>query len=336
MPGSEKGKRKLENRSPQTEFENLSKKRMGEDMEFDVCSRLTTAMDDFKLKVSTTLTAIEMDEDPSTRDLRMWVMSLARSQVNGVECLANVVSEVVMEMHSLDAKLKEKENEVEMLKEELGVTRVAVKAVAATKEKLEIKASSKDMEEKLKVSISQFKVMDLNIGKETEDRKEICKIGMEEIGKKVRSDLKKEWDDLVVGTDVVPLARKTVKQDKTGNYTAPLLFTVADRNKRWKMEDILRSSKVYPGFHWPQEMLNVIKDYKTVLKDNGLNEETTYVRIRPTERDGRVRIRADVKPKEGNGKFSTKATWDAPPLCPEVRKMARDHLKPIWASGGRG
>jgi hypothetical protein len=81
------------------------------------------------------------------------------------------------------------------------------------------------------------------------------------------------------------------------------------------MEDILRSSKVYPGFHWPQEMLSVVKDYKTVLKDNGLNEETTYVRIRPTERDGRVRIRADYKAKEGNGKFSTKATWTPPPCA---------------------
>jgi hypothetical protein len=266
----------------------------------------------------------------------MWVMSLARSQVNGVECLANVVSEVVMEMHSLDSKLKEKDDEISRLKSELGEQRVAVKAVAVTKDKIEIKTSSRDMEEKLKVSISQFKVMDLNMGRETEDRKEICKKGMEELGKQVRSDLKKEWDELTAGVDVVPLARKTVKQDKTGIYTAPLLFTVADRNRRWRMEDILRNSKVYPGFHWPQEMLQVLKDYKTVLKDNGVNEETTYVRIRPTERDGRVRIRADVKAKEGNGKFSAKAFWEAPPLCPEVRKMAKDHLKPTWASGGRG
>jgi hypothetical protein len=50
------------------------------------------------------------------------------------------------------------------------------------------------------------------------------------------------------------------------------------------------------------------------------------------ERDGKVKLRADIKAKEGAGKFSTKATWEAPPMCPEVRKKARDHLKPTWAS----
>jgi hypothetical protein len=50
------------------------------------------------------------------------------------------------------------------------------------------------------------------------------------------------------------------------------------------------------------------------------------------EREGKVKLRADTKIKEGSGKFSTRATWEAPPLCPEVRKKSRDHLKPIWAS----
>jgi len=39
-----------------------------------------------------------------------------------------------------------------------------------------------------------------------------------------------------------------------------------------------------------------------------------------------------VKDKEGAGKFVAKASWEVPPLCPEVRKRAIDHLKPIWAS----
>jgi hypothetical protein len=131
---------------------------------------------------------------------------------------------------------------------------------------------------------------------------------------------------------VAPLVRKTTKPTGKDYYSAPLLFTVQDKTRRWRMEEILRNSKIYPGFHWPQEMMTVLKDYKTVLKDNGLNEDTTYLRIRPVEREGKVKLRADTKAKEGAGKFSTRATWEAPPLCPEVRKKARDHLKPIWAS----
>jgi hypothetical protein len=128
------------------------------------------------------------------------------------------------------------------------------------------------------------------------------------------------------------LVRKTSKPTGKDFFTAPLLFTVQDKTKRWRMEEILRNSRIYPGFHWPQEMMPVIKGYKTVLKDGGVNEESTYVRIRPVERDGKVKLRADVKEKEGSAKFVVKATWEAPPLCPEIRKMARDHLKPQWAS----
>jgi hypothetical protein len=174
--------------------------------------------------------------------------------------------------------------------------------------------------------------MDIDIGKETENRAEILARGLTAIKDRVRSDMQEEWTRLAEGVDVAPLVRKTTKPTGKDYYSAPLLFTVQDKNKRWRMEEILRNSKIYPGFHWPQEMMTVLKDYKTVLKDNGVNEDTTYVRIRPVERDGKVKIRADTKNKVGSGKFSTRATWDIPPICPEVRKKACDHLKPLWAS----
>jgi hypothetical protein len=207
-----------------------------------------------------------------------------------------------------------------------------VSSVVVTKDKLEVKASSKEMEERLKVATTQFKVMDVDIGKETDNRAEILSKGMAAIKAKVRSDMQDEWTKLAEGVEVAPLVRKTTKPTGKDYYSAPLLFTVQDKTRRWRMEEILRNSKIYPGFHWPQEMMTVLKDYKTVLKDNGLNEDTTYLRIRPVEREGKVKLRADTKAKEGAGKFSTRATWEAPPLCPEVRKKARDHLKPIWAS----
>ncbi len=125
-------------------------------------------------------------------------------------------------MHSLDNKLKEKEDEISRLKSELGEQRVAVKAVAVTKDKLEIKASSRDMEEKLEVSISQFKVMDLNMGRETEDRKEICKKGMEELGKQVRSDLKKEGTSWLLGWTLSPWQGRQLSRTRQGSIIRPL------------------------------------------------------------------------------------------------------------------
>ncbi len=56
------------------------------------------------------------------------------------------------------------------------------------KDKMEVKASSKDMEERLKIATTQFKVMDVDIGKETDNRTEILTKGMAAIKDKVRSD----------------------------------------------------------------------------------------------------------------------------------------------------
>lgn len=324
MAGAEKGKRKQDQRSPQVDFDQGKgrKKRMGEEdmeQEFDVCSRLTEALDGVKVSVSTILTAMEVKEEPSCEDLKRWMVALAKNQVKGLEGLGNIVSEVVMEMHELESRIKGKDHEIQGLKEELASQSQVVKAVSQSKEKIEVKASAKEMEERLKISLTQFKVMDVEIGKETEDRKELITKGLEEIKKKVRSDHKVEWEKLAEGVDVIPLVKRSVKQSGSDRYTAPFLFTVQERNKKWKMEDILRSSKIYPGFHWPQEMMSVLKGYKAVLKDNDVNEDSTYVRIRPQERDGRIRIRADIKPKEGNGRFTAKASWEAPPLDAEVR-----------------
>jgi hypothetical protein len=327
----EKVKRK--ERSPQEEENSRKNARMENDMEesFDFCQRLTKVMESYKEKVSTTLSLMDMESKPSNDDIKRWMTALAKAQVNGMDEMANMMSEVVEEMDNMQQEVKAKDKEIRKLREQLEEQSTVVSSVVVTKDKLEVKASSKEMEERLKIATTQFKVMDVDIGKETDNRSEILTRGMEAIKGKVRSDLQEEWTRLAEGVDVAPLVRKTTKGNGKDYYSAPLLFTVQDKTRRWRMEEILRNSRVYPGFHWPQEMMPVLKDYKTVLKDNGLNEDTTYVRIRPVEREGKVKLRADTKAKEGAGKFSTRATWEAPPLCPEVRKKAQDHLKPTWA-----
>ncbi len=328
---NKEGKRKQEDRSPQNDDKARKNQKMGNDS-FDFCQRVSSIMDNYKTKVSTTLTMAEMESNPGAADIKAWMVSLARHQMKGMDDMACMLTEMHEEMDKLNSEMKGKDKVIRELQEELAAQDTVVKSVVVTKDKIEVKASSKEMEDRLKVATTQFKVMDMDIGKETEDRKEILSRGLAAIKDKVRSDLKEEWEKLVGGVEVAPLVRKTTKASGKNYYSAPLLFTVQDKTRRWRMEEILRNSKVYPGFHWPQEMMPVIKDYKMVLKDNGVNEDTTYIRIRPSERDGKVKLRADIKGKEGNGKFVAKAFWEAPPFCPETRKKARDHLKPTWAS----
>ncbi len=101
-----------------------------------------------------------------------------------------------------------------------------VSSVVVTKDKMEVKASSKDMEDRLRLATTQFKVMDVDIGKETDNRAEIITKGMAAIKDKVRSDMQEEWTKLAEGVDVAPLVRKTAKPTGKDHYSAPLLFTV--------------------------------------------------------------------------------------------------------------
>jgi hypothetical protein len=279
---NKENKRKQEDRSPHNDYHLRNNRKMG-NKSFDFCQRVSNIMDSYKSKVSTTLTMAEMKSNPSNGDIKAWMVSLARHHMKGVDVMACMMTEMHVEMDKLNSKIEGKNRIIRELKEELASQETVVKSVVVTKDEIKEKASSKEMEERLKVATTQFKVMDMDIDKETEDRKEILSRGMAAIKEKVRSDLKDEWEKLVDGVEVAPLIRKTTKPNGKNHYIAPLLFTVQDKTRRWRMEKILRNSKVYPGFHWSQEMMPVIKDYKMVLKDNGVNEDMTYIRIRPSE-----------------------------------------------------
>jgi hypothetical protein len=243
----------------------------------DYCEKLQGIIDDVKVKVGTTLTAMELaGETPTASEFKTWIGTMVGTLMNGMDCSFSVVSDMAMEISVVRETLRKKEAEVKEMKDAIRDQDSVVKEVAKAKDRVEIKASAKEMEDKLRISTTQFKVMDLDFGKETEDRKEIVSLGVAEIRKKIRNDHVGEFDELIKHADVAPLTRKTFKATNKNYFSAPLLFTVQDKAKRWKLEDILRGSKVYPGFHWPQEMINPIKEYRRILKEEGrIDEETT-------------------------------------------------------------
>jgi hypothetical protein len=155
------------------------------------------------------------------------------------------------------------------------------------------------------------------------------------LAEKIRSDEKAQYDSLIKKAVVQVLAAKTTKRRKYGSdeevWTAPIVLTIQEQGERWKMEELLRKSKVFLTFHWPKEFLEPMKELKKVLKEGGVNEGTHYVRMRPDNRDGKWRIRADVKPKEGEGRFVFKASWPVPPVDEEVHKQCKDWAAPTWA-----
>jgi hypothetical protein len=217
--------------------------------------------------------------------------------------------------------------------------------VKLCKERVEVKTSKKEMEEKIKVSVTQVKISDLDLGKESTDRKEIATAAKEAIATKVRSDLRKEFDERIKHASLKIVSSRTFKREIEGKqvWTAPAVIVVPDRENRWAIENCLRSSKMYPGFHWPREMVDNVKVFRKVVKDMGYPDSSFYIRIRPEDRDGTWKIRADVKPKEGQDvKFVSVASFDIPPLDENLKKFIPGWAKPTWvrkaagAAGGTG
>jgi hypothetical protein len=226
------------------------------------------------------------------------------------------------------------ESRIDSLMAEKAKDEDRIKMLETCRESIELKSSRKEMTERVTIASKQFKVMDLDFGKESADRKELMAIAKEKLWDKIRSDKKARYEELVKKASLQVLARSTAKRKQQGSeqeiWTAPILYSVEDRDTRWELEDLLRSSNVYPTFHWNREMVGVVKEMRNSLKER-YTEEKHFIRIRPEERDGRWRIKADIKPREGEGRFRLGATWEIPPMCPDVRKKHQAWIKPTWA-----
>ena len=245
--------------------------------------------------------------------------------VKALEKQANTMSDLAGTITGLNVNIQELTEENEALKEEL-------KAVKAVRESQQVKESSREMEGQLREAITKVKVMDLDFGACLNDRKQLIETGRATLREKVRSDLRAGFDTLMSRASLAVIARATAKRayPEGDRWTAPVLITIPDRDTRWETEDILRQSKCYPSFHWPKEMIEPVKVLRKAMVDAGVDDTANYIRIRPDDRDGKLRIRADVKTKEGKDKFAMKATWPVPTYDVNIRPAGWS--TPTWAN----
>jgi hypothetical protein len=67
-----------------------------------------------------------------------------------------------------------------------------------------------------------------------------------------------------------------------------------------------------------------------VVKDMGFSDQTHYIRIRPEERDGVWKIRADAKRKNSEGRFVSVASFEIPPLDDKLKNNVSGWATPVW------
>jgi len=178
-----------------------------------------------------------------------------------------------------------------------------------------VRESVKEMEGKVRTSMCEVKVCNINVGQDTEDKALIVRRVLGEVRKAVRDEERGQLEQVLRRTRVVVLGKRTEGRREGGQtiQAVPTLFQCKDRRDLQVLEGILREAGYFPTLHWPDEMLEFTKGVREEVRRRGVDERVCWVRIRPVEEGGRIRIRVDTKDKAG-GNFRLEGVWRCPPL----------------------
>jgi small-conductance mechanosensitive channel len=196
----------------------------------------------------------------------------------------------------------------------------------------EVMGSEKAMERKVEAAMEQMKILDLDFGRECNERKQLVKDAVKNIKGKISSQDREECDRIFKGTKVYILGGSTSrKQTRTGDiHTVPVLLACLCRSDRERLEKILRKAGLHVSFQWPKEILEFVNDIREEIEKMGYERKAFFTRLRPTLVDGRVYIRAECRKKEG-GKFEQLACWRLPPLDRDKWQCITGIMEPEWS-----
>ena len=205
-------------------------------------------------------------------------------------------------MDRIEERLKDSEDRLEGMRQD--------------RERRRKKESVREMEDKIRQSNRQTKVLDMDMGGRLRDRREIVDKVLRNIKEGTKEADRMEIDKVLKKTRVVVLGKET--EARTVNQktieTVPILLECRTETDRKVIEDALKGAGTFPVHYWPTECLEFVRNVRGVVRKMGYMEEDYYIRIRPEEKDGRIEIRGDVKDRKGGDRFRKVALWSVPPV----------------------
>jgi hypothetical protein len=243
------------------------------------------------------------------------------------DVMSGVSDKVALERTKREAGEMNVEDKIGKLEEEVkGIKNVNSDVVKETiKDK--IRASEKDMETKVRNAMCNLKIQDFDFRAEMHDRMTMVRKVARELREDVHPDNRRQFNNIMRRTRIQILGRKTEARklrDRT-IYTVPVLLECQGRSDASELDNILKDSGYFSGFHWPQEMMGFVNEIRDEVRYQGYEERDYFVKVRPEERNGEVRIRAEVKEKNG-GRWQMKAMW----ACPPANKDMWDHVPGLY------
>jgi len=254
-------------------------------------------------------------------------LATAEKGVQELEKKAELGLSKVKELEErLDGRLEKVQEKVKDLEERAMEEKVKiedkVKAVTANVDmaldeavRCRLKESVVDMEGKVRAAMCGVKVGNLNIGQETDNKALIVRKVLGEVRKVAKREESGQLDKVLRRTRVVVLGKRTEGRKEGGEtiQSVPILFQCQDRKDAQVLEGMLKGAGYFPTLHWPEEVMEFIKGVREEVRRRGTSAKECWIRIRPVEEEGRIRIRVDTKSKTG-GKFRLEGVWGCPPL----------------------
>jgi hypothetical protein len=251
------------------------------------------------------------------------------------DIMSSVSDKVSLERVKREAGEMDVEDKIGKLAEEVkGIKNVNTDVVKETiKDK--IRASEKEMEAKVRGAMCNLKIQDFDFGCDMQDRMSMVKRVARDLREDIHPDNRRQFDRILKRTRIQILGRKTEARkvrDRT-IHTVPVLFECQGRIDASELDSILRDSGYLSSFHRPQDIMGFINEIRDEVRYQGYEERDYFVKVRPDERNGEVRLRADVKEKNG-GRWQMKAMWACPPANKDMWDHVQDLFKPVVVARG--
>jgi hypothetical protein len=259
-------------------------------------------------------------------------LSEVKEKVKEVEKRIEGSEKVESRVKELEEKVVEEKEKVEDKEQNGKVGRLEGYIV-----KLRLKEKEKEMEGKVRTAMCGVKVGNFNIGQETDNKVLIVRKVLGEVRKAAKKEEAGQLDRVLRRTRVIVLGKRTEVRQEGGEtiQSVPILLQCQDRKDAQELEGMLKGAGYFPTLHWPKEMMEFIKGVREEVRRRGVTEQESWIRIRPEEEEGRVRIRVDTKSKAG-GSFRLVGVWACPPLGQVLWEIMEGLYTPLYVGVRRG
>jgi len=324
MVDRERAKRTIDERLPEQEILRNTRLRMNE---FDtgyifeeVENRLVRGIDE---AVASVPDQLKEAMATSMQALKVAISGIMNGLSEGIK--QERLARDVMEM-----RLEDKMDRMEKKVQDLGST---CDSLTKTRLKARTRESIKEMESKVREAQCALKLLDVDIERLTEDRREMVRKTIIKVRSFCAEKDKRAYDVIMRRTRVVIMGKATSRRlrDTEEEFSVPTLFQCRDRRDAEDLESIMRTAGYFPSFHWPKEMMEFVGGIREEVKSRGVEDRSNYIRVRPEVRDGALMVKVEVKPKDGTGRFSLKGLWPLPPLNRVLWDDIQDIFRPKFS-----